>query len=99
MINTVREEFKTWRQTLPESAVPELEELTRPAGACRAVRVTVETPARVAEATVWESGEADLVIGNLATGQIEASEHTELETRFGARGLLEDLAKAVRHVR
>ena len=79
MINTVCEEFETWRQTLPESAVPKLEELTRPAGAGRAVRVTVETPARIAEATVWESGEADLVIGNLATGDIEASEHTELD--------------------
>jgi hypothetical protein len=99
MINTVREEFETWRQTLPESAVPRLEDLTRPAGAGRAVRVTVETPARVAEATVWESGEADVVIGNLVTGEIEASEHFELETRFGARGLLEDLARAVGHVR
>ena len=99
MINTVCEEFETWRQTLPESAVSMLEELTRPAGAGRAVRVTVETPARVAEATVWESGEADLVIGNLVTGDIEASEHLELATRFGARGLLEDLAKAAGHGR
>jgi hypothetical protein len=99
MINTVREEFRAWRQTLPESAVPKLKELTRPAGAGRAVRVTVKTPAREAEATVWESGETDLVIGNLATGEIETSEHTELETRFGARGLLDDMAKAVGHVR
>ena len=99
MINTLCEEFETWRQTLPESAVPKLEELTRPAGAGRVVRVTVETPARVAEATIWESGEADLVIGNQATGDIEANEHTELTTRLGARGLLDDMARAVGHGR
>ena len=60
MINIVREEFETWRQTLPESVVSKLEELPRPAAAGRAVRVTVQTPAWEAEATVWESGEADL---------------------------------------
>ena len=97
IIDTLRAEFEAWQQTLPESAVPKFEELTRPLGAGRAVRVTVETPARVAEATVWESGEADLVIGNLATGDVEANEHAELTTRIGARGLLEDMARAVGH--
>ena len=44
---------------------------------------------------MWESGEADLVIGDPATGDIEANEHMELTTRLGARGLLEDMARAV----
>ena len=95
IIDMLCEEFESWRQTLPESVVPKLEEFPRPEGAGRAVRVSVETPAREAEVTVRESGEADLVMGNLATGEIEAEEHAELTTRFGARGLLEDLEKAV----
>jgi hypothetical protein len=95
IIDTLCEEFETWRQTLPESVVPKLEELSRPAGAGRTVRVTVKAPVREAEVTVWESGEADLLIGNMVTGEIEAIEHAELTTRFGARGLLDDLARAV----
>lgn len=95
IIDTLRDEFETWRQTLPASAASNFEELVRPAGAGRAVRLAVETPARVAEATVWESGEADLVIGNLATGAIEANEHMELTSRPGARGLLDDMARAI----
>jgi hypothetical protein len=57
--------------------------------------VAVEAPPWVAEATVWESGEADLMSGNLATGHMEPIEHMELTTRLGVRGLLDDLAWAV----
>ena len=39
---------------------------------------------------MWESGEADLLIGNVVIGEIEAIEHADLPMRFGARGLLED---------
>jgi hypothetical protein len=95
IIDILREEFESWRQTLPESVVPELDELPRPEGAGRAVRVTVKASVREADVTVWESGEADLLIGNMVIGEIEATEHAELTTRFGARGLLEDLARAV----
>jgi hypothetical protein len=95
IIDILCEEFQTWRQTLPESVVPELDELPRPADAGRAVRVTVKAPVREAEVTVWESGEADLLIGNMVIGEIEAIEHAELTTRFGVRGLLEDMARAV----
>ena len=96
IIETLRDEFEIWRRTLPESATSKFEEFARPAGANRsAVRVSVETPTRLAEATVWESGEADLVIGDSVAGLIEAYEHTELTTRLGVRGLLEDMARAV----
>lgn len=100
IIDILREEFETWRQTLPESAVPELEEFPLPEGALkRSARVRVETPARIADLLVWDSGEADLMAGSLATGEIEANEHAEVTTRFGVRGLLEDLVRAVLDVR
>jgi hypothetical protein len=95
IIDTLHDEFEIWRKTLPKSAVSKFEEFARPAGAPRTVRVSVETPTRAAEATVWESGEADLVIGDSAAGLIEAHEHTELTTRVGARGLLDDMARAI----
>ncbi len=41
------------------------------------------------------TGEADLVSGNVATGNIKPIEHMELTTRLGVRGLLDDLAWAV----
>jgi hypothetical protein len=95
IIDTLREEFESWQRTLPTSAVTKFEELPRPEGVGRAVRVTVETLPWAAEATVWESGEADLMIGNLATGDLEAPEHMELTSRLGARGLLDDMARAI----
>jgi hypothetical protein len=97
IIDTLREEFESWQQTLPASAVAKFEELPRPGGAGRAVRVTVDMPPWGAEATVWESGEADLVSGNLATGDVEPYEYMELTSSLGVRGLLEDMARAVRH--
>ena len=95
IIDFLHAEFRIWQRRLPVSAVAKFEEFPRPEGAGRAVRVAVETPPCVAEATVWESGEADLVSGNLATGDIKPIEHVELTTRLGVRGLLDDLAWAV----
>jgi hypothetical protein len=95
IVDILREEFERWRQTLPAPAVANFEEFPRPSGAGRAVRVSVEMPPWVAEATMWESGEVDLVSGNLATGDIDPMEHMELMTRFGVRGLLQDLARVV----
>lgn len=40
IIDTLRQEFEAWRQTLPESVVPELDELPRQEGAGRVIRVT-----------------------------------------------------------
>jgi hypothetical protein len=97
IIDTLRQEFESWQRTLPASAIAKFEEFPEPEGTGLAVRAAVETPGWVAEATVWESGEADLVIGNLVTGEVEAVEHMELTTRLGIRGLLEDLARAVGH--
>jgi len=59
------------------------------------VRLAVETPSRAAEVTVWESGEADLVVGDLSTGDIVANEHMEITTPLGIRGLLDDIGQAI----
>ena len=93
IIDMLHEEFESWQQALPHSAAAKFEELSRPGGAGRAARLAAETSVRAAEALVYESGEADLVVANLVTGDIEANEHMELTTRFGARGLLEDIAR------
>ncbi len=95
IIDMLHTEFGIWQRRLPASAVAKFEEFPRPKGAGRAVRVAVEALPCMAEATVWESGEADLVSGNLATGVIKPIEHTELTTRLAVRGLLDDLAWAV----
>lgn len=41
-----------------------------------------------AEVIMWESGEADLVIGDLSIRGVVANEHMEIATRLGIRGLL-----------
>jgi hypothetical protein len=95
IVDILHEEFERWRHTLPPSVVPTFRELPYPEGAGRVVRVTAETPTHEAEATVWESGDTDVFIGNMVIGEIEANEHMELTTRLGARGLLQDLVQAV----
>jgi hypothetical protein len=95
IIDILREEFESWQQTLPASAIAKFEELPRPGNAGRAVRVTIDMLPWAAEATVWESGDADLISGNLATGDVEPYEHMELTSRLGVRVLLEDMARAV----
>ena len=96
IIDFLHAEFRIWQQQrLPAPAVAKFEEFPRPEGSSRAVRVSVETPPWEAEATIWQSGEADLVSGNLATGDIRSIEHMELTTRLDVRGLLDDLAWAV----
>ena len=44
---------------------------------------------------MWESGEADLVVGDLSIRGIVANEHMEIATRFGIRGLPDDITEAV----
>jgi hypothetical protein len=95
IIDFLHAEFRIWQQRLPPSAAAKFEEFPRPEGTGRAVRVSVETPPWEAEVTVWESGEADLVSGNLATGDMKPYQHMELTTRLDVRGLLDDLAWAV----
>lgn len=93
IVDTLREEFEIWRQTLPAETTSDFQELDRPVSIGRAVRLTVETPTRAAEVIVWESGEADLVVGDLSAGEIVASEHMEITTRFGIREMLEDITR------
>jgi hypothetical protein len=96
IMDFLREEFESWRRTLPESAVPALAVFPLPEGADKqSARVRVETPARIADLLVWDSGEADLMAASLVTGEIEVMENAEVTSRFGIRGLLEDLARAV----
>ena len=95
IVDTLREEFDNWRKTLPAETSSNFQELDCPAGVGRAVRLAVATAARAAEVTVWESGEADLVVGELSTGGIVANEHIEITTRVGIRGLLDDIAHVV----
>jgi hypothetical protein len=102
-------EFEAWRQTLPESADPELEEFPHPNSGTRSARVGVKghpppgppgtrIPVREAELLMWDTGEADLMAVNFVTGEIEVNEYAEVTSRFGIRGLLQDLARAVGHV-
>ena len=95
IVDTFREEFGIWKRTLPAEAATGFGELDRPRGAGRAVRLTVETPVMAAEVIMWESGEADLVVGDLPTRGIVVNEHMEIATRLGIRGLLDDITEAI----
>ncbi len=59
------------------------------------MRLDAETAFRVAQVTVWESGEVDMVIGDLSTGDVLANEHMEVTTPLGIRGLLSDIFDAL----
>ena len=89
------QEFHAWQETLPPSVVSTACELERPSGAGRAVQLDLATPDRLVQVTIWESGEVDLVVGDLSTGEVLANEHMEVTTRLGLRGLLSDVSEAI----
>lgn len=95
IIDQVFSEFELWRPRLPQGAIAGLLELDRPAGAGRAARLDVETATRLVQATIWESGEVDLVIGNLSLGDVLVNEHREISAQLGIRGLLADVLGAI----
>lgn len=95
VIDLFLEEFQTWRLMLPSGVTSVARELDRPGGVGRAVRLDVETAVRLAQVTVWETGEADLVVGDLSTGDVVANEHMEVTTLLGIRGLLDDVTEAI----
>lgn len=58
----------------------------------RSAWVDVDSPTRSVRLVVWDSGEATLSVGDLATGAVIADEQLEITTRFG---LEEALSSAV----
>jgi hypothetical protein len=95
VIDVFLEEFETWRLTLPSGVTSVARELDRPGGVGRAARLDVETGARIVQVTVWDSGEADMVVGDLSTGDVTANEHMEVTTRLGVQGLFADVTEAI----
>jgi hypothetical protein len=95
IIELLWNELETWRTTLPSDVKLAARELDRPHGAGRAVRLDAESKLRIVQVTVWESGEVDMVVGDLSTGKILANEHMEITTSLGIRGLLSDVSDAL----
>jgi hypothetical protein len=95
VIDQVFSEFDTWQAELPEGAVAGLSEEDRPAGAARAARLEVETAARLVQATIWDSGEVDFVVGDLAPGGVLINEHRQVTSPLGVRELLADVREAI----
>ena len=61
------------------------------------MRLDVETLTRLVHVTIWETGEVDMVVGDLSTGAVLANEYMEVTTRLGLRGLLlPDVSDAIR---
>lgn len=89
------QEFRVWQGTLPPCVASTARELEQPSGAGRAVQLDLATDSRLVQVTIWESGEVDLVVGDLSTGEILANEHMEVTTRIGLRGLLGDVSEAI----
>jgi hypothetical protein len=89
------QEFEAWQGALPPSVTSTARELEQPSGAGRAVQLDLATPGRLVQVTIWESGDVDLIMGDLSTGEILANEHREVTTRIGLRGLLGDVSEAI----
>ena len=95
IIDQVFSEFELWRSGLPQGAIAGLRESDRPAAAGRAARLDVETAARLVQVMIWESGEVDLLIGDLSSGEVLVNEHREISTQHGIRELLADVLGAI----
>ena len=95
VIDEVFREFDRWRSELPQGVKAGLLEQDRPQGAGRAARLDVETDARLVHVTIWESGEVDLVVGDLLSGEALLNEHREITSQLGVRELLADVLGAV----
>jgi hypothetical protein len=51
----------------------------------------VDSDIRIGRLTVWESGEANLAVADISTGQIVADEHRQIDTSFGLDEALQSL--------
>lgn len=94
IIDLLWDELETWRATLPADVKLVPRELDRPGHAGRAVRIDAETARRIVQVTVWATGEVDMVVGDLSTGDVLANEHMEVTTPLGIRGLLSHVLEA-----
>jgi hypothetical protein len=56
-----------------------------------ALRCDAESARGVAQLVVWDTGEADLVIGDLATGTVLLNEHRSITSALGARDAIETI--------
>jgi hypothetical protein len=95
VIDLFREEFRGWRKTLPVGVESTLKALSQPGAAGEAVQLDVESRTRLVQATLWESGEVDMIIGDRISGDILLNEHREITSLLGTKGLLDDVFRAV----
>lgn len=94
VIGCLQREFQVWQSTLPKgtlAALRVIEDTIQPG----AVRLDAESECRVIQLTLWESGEVDFVIGDLDTGDVLVTEHREVTSALGVRGLLQDVKDAL----
>ena len=61
----------------------------------RAARLDAESKTRDAQVTVWDTGEVDIVIVDLASGEILVTEHREVTSEAEIRQLLLDIRNAL----
>ena len=61
--------------------------------ATTAVWTDFDTDQRTARVIVWDSGEAELVVGAFSSGDVIWNEHLTLTSEFGVAAVLEDAAR------
>ncbi len=92
ILDDLLDELNAQREGLLQSGI-ELEytepDMTQPKPA---IRVRASTAERLAELTVWDTGEADLVIGDLSNGALLLNEHREVTSRVGVADAIEAIA-------
>lgn len=95
VIELLREEFTIWSEGLPKGITATLQAVAQPGASGQAARLDVEASDRLIQATVWESGETDLVVGDVRSGDLLVNEHREITSRIGIQALLDDVLAAL----
>lgn len=94
MITWLGEQFEAWQATLGLEGTATLEAIDdgrKPSAA----RIVAESPGRLVHATLWSSGEVDLVVGDRRTGQVLKIEHQQLSGPSSIAGLLDSIRAAL----
>lgn len=93
MLGIVEATFAQWSAGLPpttRATFRRVDDAYAPAAAVMAIT----TSERDVEVRIWDTGEADIVIGDVASGRV-LTEHREISGESGVQQLFRDLVSAL----
>lgn len=88
--------FDPWRDRVAAEGIVRLKIFDEEGDLPRVALLDAELGNRIVQVQMWDAGDADIEVGDLSTGAVLSSTHSDLKSRDDIHRMLEELLVALR---